>query len=237
MASQRLKGKVVLVSGASRGIGLAIAELCASEGAILVLVARRSRALAEAARRIRGQPLVLPADITQPQEANALFRRVQQRFGRLDVLVNSAGVFTFKPFRQTTLEDWRANLESNLTSLYLTTRAALPLLRRSRGPHIVNILSVASRQAFPNCSAYCAAKFGALGFTSVLREELRPRIRVTAVLPGPTNTRMIREFGFPVRRASLVQPGDVAQAVLTALLLAPRASADEIVVTPSRGKL
>jgi len=153
------------------------------------------------------------------------------------VLVNSAGIFTFKPFEQTTLRDWQQNLDANLTSLFLTTRAALPMLALARG-QIVNILSISSRQAFASCSAYTAAKFGALGFTRVLAEELRSKgIRVTAVLPGATNTRLVRAFGFAVDHAALVQPEDVAEAVISLIRTPPRATIDEIVVTPSRGAL
>jgi NAD(P)-dependent dehydrogenase (short-subunit alcohol dehydrogenase family) len=234
----RLEGKVILVTGGSSGIGLAIAQACGDEGAQLVIAARRREALDNAAGKLAGRPLAIAADVTRPAEVERLFRRLGQKFGRLDVLVGSAGVFTFKPFSRTTLADWRKNVESNLTSLFLTTRAALPLLERSRSPHIVNVLSVSSKQAFANCSAYCASKFGALGFTRVVAEELRPKkIRVTAILPGSTNTRMTREFGFPVNRASLIQPEDLAAAVLGALLQPVRTTVEEVHVAPSRGAL
>ncbi len=234
----RLEGKVILVTGASRGIGVAIAQTLALEGAELVLVGRARGVLARATRRVSGRPLPVRADVTSSQGVTRVFRAIARRYKRLDVLVNNAGVFTYKPFVRTTLRDWRANIETNLTSLFLVTRAALPLLARSRAPHLVNILSISSRRAFPNCSAYCASKFGALGLTRVLAEELRPRkIRVTSILPGSTNTRMIGEFGFPVPRARLIQPQDVAQAVLAVLLQPPRTTVEEILLMPSRGSL
>jgi NAD(P)-dependent dehydrogenase (short-subunit alcohol dehydrogenase family) len=234
----KLQGKVIVVIGGSRGIGLAIAKACRREDAQLVLVARDRSALAQAAANLKGQALVIGADVTRPRDVGRLFRRVQRLFSRVDVLIESAGVFTFKPFVRTTLDDWKKNIDSNLTSLFLTTRAALPLLERSEAPHLVNILSVSSTHAFPNCSAYCASKFGALGFTRVIAEEFRPKkIRVTAILPGSTNTRMVREFGFPVKRANLIQPEDVAEAVLAAILQPPRTTVDEVHLTPSRGAL
>jgi 3-oxoacyl-[acyl-carrier protein] reductase len=223
------------VVGGSRGIGLAIANAAAREGATLALIARKSRELERAAAELHA--IAFSADVTSQREVQHAFRELGRRLPKLDVLINSAGTFTFKPFDETTLRDWHRNLDSNLTSLFLATRAALPMLTRSRG-HIVNILSVSSRQAFAGCSAYTAAKFGALGFTRALAEELRGKgIRVTAVLPGATNTRLVGAFGFPIDRSALVQPEDVAEAVLTVLRIPARATVDEIVVTPSRGAL
>jgi NAD(P)-dependent dehydrogenase (short-subunit alcohol dehydrogenase family) len=233
----QLEGKVVLVTGASRGIGLAIARALGEEGARLILLGRDGAALQAAAARVKGAALVLRADVTRPGDAKRALAAVRKRLRRLDVLVNNAGVFAYKPFARTSLADWKRNLETNLTSLFLMTREALPLLRRSRG-HLVNILSISSREAFPNCSAYCASKFGALGLTRVLREELRPLgIRVTAILPGSTNTRLKDEFDFPVRGSELLQPEDVAAATVGALTQPARSTVEEILLMPSRGKL
>lgn len=233
----QLSGKRILVTGASRGIGLAIAQACAAAGACLALAARDAAALRKAARTVPGAQAIR-ADVTSARAVERLFDTVRRELGGLDVLVNNAGVFTYKPFVRTSLEEWERNQRTNLTSLFLTTKAALPLLEQSPAGHIVNILSISSRKAFPKCSAYCASKFGALGFTRVIAEEFRPlRIRVTAVLPGSTSTRMTREFDFPVERATLLQPADVANAVLAALTEPPRAAMDEIVLTPARGNL
>ncbi len=234
----RLQGKVIVVTGASRGIGRAIAQTLAHEGAQLVLVARDRNTLRRAARQVGGGAIAIAADVTRPAAVDRLFRAVRQKHGRLDVLVNSAGSFTYKAFARTTLKDWRDNIESNLTSIFLTVRAALPLFAKSDAPHLVNILSVSSIRAFSNCSAYSAAKFGALGLTRVLREELRGcGLRVTAVLPGTTDTRMVRAFDFAVDRAKLLQPGEIAEAVVAALLTPPRTTVEEILLMPSSGRL
>ena len=231
-----LTGRVVVVVGASRGIGLAVAQAAAHAGATLVLVARKSRELQRAAAEV-GAAMAISADVTRQAEVRRAFHEIGGRFPSVDVLVNSAGTFTFKPFDKTSLGDWQQNLDSNLTSLFLTAQAALSLLARSQGL-IVNILSISSRQAFAQCSAYTAAKFGALGLTRVLAEELRPKgIRVTAILPGATNTRLVRAFGFPVDRGGLVQPQDVADAVMSAILMPRNSTVDEVVVTPARGSL
>jgi NAD(P)-dependent dehydrogenase (short-subunit alcohol dehydrogenase family) len=235
--SSKLEGKTVLITGASRGIGLAIARALGGAGAELILVARKRGLLARAAQQIPGTVMSLPVDVTKPADVNRLMTRIKTQIGRLDVLINNAGVFTFKPFAQTTLEDWKSNIETNLTSIFLTTHAALPLLKRSQGD-VLNILSVSSRVAFANCSAYTAAKFGALGLTGVLRRELRADgIRVMAALPGMTDTRMKDELKFPVRRGDLLQPEDVAASVLSALLQPRRATTEEIFLMPSGGAL
>jgi NAD(P)-dependent dehydrogenase (short-subunit alcohol dehydrogenase family) len=234
---RKLEGKTVLITGASRGIGLAIARALDGEGAKLILVGRNRGPLGRAAAQIPGTVMSMPADVTRPADVKRLFAAVKKQVRRLDVLINNAGVFTYKPFAKTTLEDWRRNIETNLTSIFLTSQAALPLLKRSQGD-VVNILSISSRVAFANCSAYVAAKFGALGLTGVLRRELRAEgIRVTAVLPGMTETRMKDEFDFPVRSEDLLQPEDVAAAVLSALVQPRRATVEEILVMPSGGAL
>ena len=233
----KLASKTVLITGASRGIGLAIARALDREGAKLILVARNRGPLMRAAAQLPGAVMSLPADVSKPGHVRRLIGAVQKKIHRLDVLINNAGYFTYKPFAKTTGEDWRRNLETNLTSIFLTTQAALPLLRRSQGD-VVNILSISSRIAFPNCSAYAAAKFGAWGLTGVLRRELRAEgIRVMAVLPGMTETRMKDELDFPVRSDDLLQPEDVAAAVLSALMQPRHATVEEILLMPSTGAL
>ena len=235
--NSRLSGRRILITGASRGIGLTIAKTCAAQGAHVLLVARNGKPLREAAGGIPGADW-FTGDVTDEKEVARLFQEIRSRHKGLDVLVNNAGVFTYKPFIRTSPTDWDNNIRTNLTALYFVTRAGLPLLKRGSAAQIVNILSVSSRTAFRNCSAYCASKFGALGFTRVLAEELRPEgIRVTAILPGSTSTRMSNEFDFPVDRERLLQPQDVADAVLASLELPARGTVDEILLTPSQGNL
>ncbi len=238
---RRLEGKVALVTGASRGIGCAIARALLDEGAHTFLVSRRREAvqkLAAAWSAAGGRAEALSADITREREVYRLIARVKKRSGRLDILINNAGVFTYKPFGKTTLEDWRSNIDTNLTGTFLCTRAALPLLKRKRGGHILNIISVAGREAYENCSAYCASKFGALGLSRVLAEELRPfGIRVTAILPGPVRTKMIQKLGLRVPKGRILEPEDVARTVVEALTQPQRASLEEIVLRPARGSL
>ena len=231
-----LKNRVAVVTGASRGIGLAIAQALARAGAEVVLVSRNRKALESARKALRAGASVVVADVGEPADVTRLFAQVKKRHGRLDILVNCAGVFTYKPFTETTLEDWRRNIETNLSSIFLATKAALPLLAGSKHAHIVNILSTSSRNAFENCSAYTAAKFGALGLTRVLRKELQPKgIRVTAILPGLTDTGMLKEFGFEIPHDRVMQPEDVAAAVISALQQPARTAVHEVLLMPSAG--
>ena len=235
---KRLSGKVVAITGANRGIGRAIAEALAQEGARVVLMGRDRRALQRTAREIGGEALAVQVDVTRPASVLRAFREIGRKTKRLDALINNAGAFVVKPFTRTTLKDWDRMIAANLTSLFVVTQAAIPLLHRGRDAQLVNILSVSSRVAFANCAAYTASKFGAMGLTRVLRKELRPLgIRVCAILPGSTNTRMADEFDFPVDREKLLQPEDVAQAVVGALLQSPRASVEEIHLMPSSGSV
>jgi len=231
-----LKESVAVVSGASRGIGFAIAQCLAREGAEVVLVSRNAEALRKAAKKTPGKAVAVAADVTSPRDMGRLFRKVEKLYGRVDVLVNCAGIFTYKPFHETTLEDWHRNVETNLTSLFLATQSALPLLAAAGQSHVVNILSTSSIRAFPSCSAYTASKFGALGLTRVLRKELRPQgVRVTAVMPGLTDTEMLGEFGFEISRTKVMQPEDVAEAVIAALKQPARTAVEEILLMPSSG--
>src|ERR1035441_692818 len=118
----KFEGKTVLITGASRGIGLAIAQAFDREGARLILVARNRGPLAQAAERLSGTVMSAPADVTNPGEVKQLLATVKKKIRRLDILINNAGIFTFKPFAKTTLEDWKRNIETNLTSDRKSTR-------------------------------------------------------------------------------------------------------------------
>ena len=148
----KLDGKVILVTGGSRGIGLAIAQRLGSEGARLVLVARHETALRKAGTEVPGGALVIKADVTQAKQVERLFKVVEHEMGRLDVLINNAGVFTYKPFVSTSLADWQKNLDTNLTALYLwhprRAASAAPQPRRASGEYSLRIQRPAFCQLF-----------------------------------------------------------------------------------------
>ena len=243
---QTLIGKVALITGASRGIGLAIAMALAREGCNLVVTWRDRKALDAAQRRLKlaaraGAPapqiLAHVADVRDPKSVAALFAAVKKQFGRLDILINNAGIsHAMAEVERLPPATWREVIETNLTGTFLITQAALPLLRR--GGTIINNLSVAATRVFAGQSAYCAAKHGALGLTRTLREELRPRgIRVIALMPGATNTDIWNQFWPEAPRKRMLRAETVAQAVLDALLLPSESTMEEITLMPTGGAL
>ncbi len=233
-----LRGRFAVVTGASRGIGLAVARALAAEGCSLALAARSSLAGAMSAVAPYGSAVLAQrCDIRDEADVSRFFAGVSERFGRIDVLVNNAGVsHAMHPVEELSLEDWQRNIDTNLTGMFLCTRAALPLM--SAGGAIVNNLSVAARTVFAGEAAYCASKFGALGFTNTLREELRPRgIRVISLIAGATDTDIWNQFMPDAPREKMLRPDAIAQAVVDALVVPNKANLEEIVLMPEAGTL
>src|SRR5262249_30951701 len=187
--------------------------------------------------RKRIKVLAQPCDVRNEQSVANLSKAVRQQFRRVDIIINNAGIAHADfPIANLPTETWQDVIATNLTGMFLVTKAALPLMRR--GGTIVNNLSVAAKQVFPNSAAYNASKHGALGFTNSLREELREkRIRVTALLPGATDTGIWNTFWPGAPRKRMMRPYDVAQAVVAALKLPPETSIDEINISPASGAL
>ena len=188
-------------------------------------------------RRRRVKVLARPCDVRNEQSVAKVFRAVRQEFCKLDMLINNAGIaHADLPIAKLPTQAWEDVIATNLTGMFLVTRAALPLMKR--GGIIVNNLSVAAKQVFPNSAAYNASKHGALGFTNTLREELREKgIRVTALLPGATDTDIWNTFWPGAPRKRMIRPEAIAQAVVAALKMPAETSVDEIFITPSAGAL
>jgi NADP-dependent 3-hydroxy acid dehydrogenase YdfG len=241
-----LQGKVALVTGASSGIGEATAIALARAGARVAIAARRRDRLDGVAGRIadlRSESLVLEADVAQPEQAETIVARTVDRWGRLDVLVNNAGLMALSPIDRARVEDWQRMLDLNLLGLMVTTRAALPQMRRQKDGHVVNISSTAGRVANPDASVYAATKFGVGAFSEALRREVyKDNIRVTIIEPGAVATELRDHVPDPDTRERIdtwarsmrqLRSEDVAAAILYAVGQPPHVNVNEILLRPT----
>lgn len=208
-----LAGRIALVTGASRGIGLAIAELLARDGARVVRSSRSLQPFRDANR------LSVPADLTEPSAVRALAEATRSAFGDPDVVVHSAGRFRLAALEATTPAEFSAQVSANLQSAFLLAREFLPAMRKRGRGRLINLGSIADHQAFPENAAYTAGKYGLRGLHEVLREEYRGTgVLCTLVSPGPTDTPAWdpvdpdRREGF-IPRARMLKSEDVAEAV------------------------
>jgi NAD(P)-dependent dehydrogenase (short-subunit alcohol dehydrogenase family) len=235
-----LQGKLALITGATQGIGLALARALAAEGCNVILCARNRTHLTRLKTELSAsgtRVTTLSCDVSDEASVTAAFKAVRKQFSALDILINCAGIaHAFHPLAEITSKEWNDVLATNLTGTFLVTRAALPLI--SSGASIVNVLSMSSKRAFPNLAAYNASKFGALGFTNTLREELRAqRIRVIAILPGATDTPIWDTLWPDAPRHKMIRPETVASAIVAALKLPPESTVEELDLMPTSGAL
>lgn len=231
-----LKNAACLITGGSKGIGLGLARALAARGARLTLCARGAEAL-EAARteleKLGAEVQTLAADVGEEADAERVVAEAVGRWGRLDLLVNNAGVGASGPVEEIAVEDWDRLFRTNVRGPFLLTRQAVPHFKRQGGGTIVNVSSLAGKNPVPNMAAYAASKWALDGFTqSILGELRRHDIRVVLVHPGSTAS----EFGGPVSREKqerILQPDDIAAMVVTALALPDRAMVSEIDLRPT----
>lgn len=234
----QLTGQVVLITGGSRGVGLAIAQRLARREARVVLVARdpgRLHGAAESIRAFGGSVLDCVADVRDHQAMAAATRRAEAAFGGIDTVIINAAFARYAPVGELSLDLWREMLDVNLTGAFITTQVALPALRRRGGGRIVAISSDAGRRGVPTMTAYCASKHGLQGFMAALESELSDEpILCTTIVPGPIAT----DFGVRSREQRLqsggrfLEPDDVAAAVEHVLEQPGRAWTRELVLWP-----
>jgi 3-oxoacyl-[acyl-carrier protein] reductase len=228
------EGKIAVVTGAGRGIGRAIARAVAGAGGTVVLVARTAAEVDAVAAEILsrgGRAVAIPADVTSEDGVVRLFERVRDELGRLDLLVNNAGVGLFGPVSEIRAEDIDRILAVNVRGAFLCSREALRLMRPRKEGTIINIASVVGFRGYPNQSAYSASKHALMGLTKSLAVEAQPDgIRVSAVLPGGVDTELIRRARPDIPTADMLAPEDVAGAVMYLLSLSERAAVDEIYI-------
>jgi NAD(P)-dependent dehydrogenase (short-subunit alcohol dehydrogenase family) len=234
-ASQPLAGQNALVTGASRGIGLAIAQRLGRLGAAVALCARHGEALETARARLAGEGITavaIPADVTRADQVESLVATTRRELGEIDILVNNAGVGWFGPLHEATEEDWDRVLDTNLKAPFLVVRAAAPgMIARRRG-HVIQIASLAGKNAFAGGGVYCASKWGLLGMTYCMAEDLRAYgIRASVVCPGSVLTEFSPHTGKDPKK--MLQPGDVAHAVEMIVLQQPQSFISEVLLRPT----
>lgn len=232
-----LGGQVAVITGAGRGIGAAIARQLAALGATAALCGRTKSALDETAHAIveaGGKAEVIPCDVTVLHQVQHAAARVNSTFGRLDILVNNAGVGGFNsPLHELPPEDWERILNTNLRGVYFAIRAFAPLMIRARRGHIVNISSLAGKNALPNGAAYAASKWGLNGLTYSLAEELRTHnIRASVICPGSVDTELSPHTGKDPKK--MLQSDDVAHAVVMLVTQAPQSFISEVLLRPTQ---
>ncbi len=236
-----LDRKSVLITGASSGIGAAIARSLAEAGANVALMARREEKLREVAASLPEgtKSLVLPADVTVEEDMRNAIERTVEEFGSLDMLVNNAGYGRFKPVDEMTAEEFDGMIAVNLRGVFLATKYGLArMYEQGKGGAIVTISSLAGRNGFAGGGGYCASKFGVMGLMeSVFHEARSKNVRVITITPGSVDTPFFDEVGTsPPDRESILQPEDVAVTVRHALVLPERALIRELDIRPANPK-
>jgi len=235
-----LTGKVAIVTGSTKGIGLAVAESIVGVGGSVVVSARSEDHVRDVAERLNagapGRVLGIPCDVADPEACQRLVDDVVAHFGRLDVLVNNAGLGIFKPITEMTWEEWKLQLDVNLGGVFACTKSALPHLSATGNGWVINIGSLASRNPFAGGTAYNASKFGLLGLTEATMLDVRHQdVRVSIVMPGSVNT----YFGGrepEAERDWKMEAEDCALAVMQLLSYPRETHVSRIEMRPSRPK-
>jgi NAD(P)-dependent dehydrogenase (short-subunit alcohol dehydrogenase family) len=232
-----LVGQTSLVTGGSRGIGLAVARRLGSMGSKVAICGRDRDRLRESAALLRREGvsavLAVPADVASADDVASLVEQVTQSLGPLDIVVNNAGVGVFGPGQDASEEDWDRVVGTNLKGVFLVCRAVAPGMIARRAGHVINISSLAGKNAFANGAVYCASKWGLQGFSFCLAEDLRAHgIRVSVVCPGSVLT----EFGPHSGKdpSKMLQPDDVAHAVAMLVTQAPQSFVSEVLMRPTQ---
>ena len=238
MPKATAQAKVAVITGGSRGIGLALAKAFSHAGYGVIITGRDQKRLEAAAKHLsagNAAVMAIQCDVRDPDSVKKLFAAISRKYPAIDVLVNNAGIaHELGSVEKLSLKTWNEVIDTNLTGTFLVTQASLPLMRA--GGTIVNNLSIAAVQPFAGMAAYNASKFGAMGFTQALREDLRKLgIRVLALLPGATDTEIWTQFWPDAPREKMISPDTVAQAVLHAVSAPPEASIEEIRIGPAAG--
>jgi NAD(P)-dependent dehydrogenase (short-subunit alcohol dehydrogenase family) len=229
---KQLAEKVAIVTGASRGIGKAISLALAKEAATVVLAARAIDKMNETAKLITaagGKAQIIPTELTDENSIKNLVKATGERFGRLDILINNAGVTHSAKLQETLTEDLDRCFNINARAPFILCREALPLLNKAEAAYIINIASVVGVKAYPLQSAYTASKHALRGMTMALAEETRgTNIRVHLLCPGGVDTELVQNVRPDIKKQDLMQPEEIAELVLYLLTHRGNAVVDEL---------
>jgi 3-oxoacyl-[acyl-carrier protein] reductase len=230
-----IDNQIAVVTGAGRGIGRAIAIELGKLGAQVVLAARSRTELEDTARTIGAKASIIPTDVRKKEELYRLFEQVAVALGPVDILVNAAGLGIFGPVVNFTDEDFEILIETNLRGIFFASQFVLPsMIERKRG-HIINIASIAGKVGSANRAVYCASKFGVVGFTESLAEEVRQfGIRASLICPGSTDTRFSPSETSGKSRERMLRPENVAHAVRMIVTQEPNSFISEIIMRPTQ---
>jgi 3-oxoacyl-[acyl-carrier protein] reductase len=235
-----LTGRVAVVTGGTRGIGYAIADALAAAGADVAIGARTAKDVERAAQELskkhsRGRALGVRCDVRSQKDCESLIERAAAELGGMDILINNAGVGRFETVEAMSVEDWDAVIGTNLNSAFYCSHAALPHLKKRGSSWIINIGSLAGKNAFPRGAAYNASKFGLLGFSEAMMQEVRhDGVRVSCIMPGSVATEFSHPSGGSTGEEWKVGAEDIAQIVIDLIAMPERTLPSRIEVRPSR---
>ncbi|MEO5909828.1 MAG: SDR family oxidoreductase [Pelobium sp.] len=231
---QNLKDKVALITGASKGIGYGIAKALLKLGVKVVITSRSQESADEAAKKLGGGVLAIAADVKDWESQQKAVEQTISKFGQLDFLIANAGVGHFAPIDEMDPGLWHDTIDTNLTGVFYSVKAAIPSLKESKG-YIITISSLAGTNFFPEASAYNASKFGLTGFSQAIMLDLRKYgIKVSTIMPGSVATNFNDHEPDAQKDAWKIQPEDIGQMVADLLNMNPRTLPSKIEVRPTK---
>lgn len=235
-----MKDKVIAITGASSGIGEAIARRLSNEGGKIVLGARRVERLERLANELPGPAISVALDVTQIEQVQAFVSRAVSEFGRLDVLINNAGVMPLSPLSANRVEEWEQMVDVNIKGVLYGISAALPQFQKQNSGHLINVSSVAGHLVFPNAAVYCGTKFAVRAISEGFRQEAGPNIRSTILSPGAVRTELAAGIKHQDTADSLgelvnlgIEPDAMARAISFAISQPEDVDVNELLIRPT----
>lgn len=238
-----VQDKVVVITGASSGIGEAASQLLHEKGAKLVLGARRTEKLEQIKSNLEDNVIIQSTDVTQPAEVESLVQLALKEYGKVDVLINNAGIMPQSFLGDNKINEWNQTIDVNLKGVLYGIGAVIPSMRENKSGHIINIASIAGHKVNPGGAVYCATKFGVRALTEALRQEeaaLGSNIRTTIISPGAIDTELLDHItdsnlkeGMESVYKDAIKPAEIAQTIVAAIDTDEATSINEIVVRPT----